>query len=189
MLLYARSAALPVYSSGMEPPADTTAERLRQAMLRAGYAADTAGMRKLAERVSCSWQNIQGMLAGRSGKTRRAGVLYPLSRELGVRYEWLADGDGPMIEGESEIKRLVGDAFSRIPEHAITEALSHLLAVQAGEAKALIVTKDYIGEDRRKSDRKGDRRGRYGEIDRGAFRGAGDLEEIPKTDKAGGGDA
>jgi len=135
----------------------TIADRLRQAMLRAGYTINTAGMRKLAERVDCSWQNIQGILAGRSGRTQRAGVLYPLSRVLGVRYDWLIKGERPMLDTESEIKRLEGQASSKLSADMLTAALSQMLAIQQGDAYELIVTRDYIGADRRRSGRRGTR--------------------------------
>lgn len=74
-----------------EPALETLTDRLRYALQKTGKS-----QAKLSREAGVSQQSINYLCSTRGKRHKRSGYTVEIAAALGVRHEWLANGEGPM---------------------------------------------------------------------------------------------
>lgn len=126
---------------------DTLAERLKKARTSKGAGWTQA---HLAAAAGVSTGTIGNIESGLRGVNKPIGTLPQIAKALGVRYEWLATGEGNMLDGATATKVGTAKAAPAEPPSADTERrLTRFLAVlfqipESERAQALVAATETL---------------------------------------------
>ena len=131
---------------GMQPQENCQAAAMKSLAERLKYARTSKGelwtQAHLATAAGVSTGTIGNIEAGLRGVNKPIGTLPAIAKALGVRYEWLADGEGSMLEGTAPAptaKIVRPQAMGEAVERRLTRFLAVLFQLPEAERDRALV--------------------------------------------------